>query len=318
MAASNEQQVIPTHVQSALTHGVGSFFTTPFTTIRILHQIGYDIPAVQQPSYEVGSLARVGWRPATFRDAKQIINKHGWKALYTGAPTWTAASIVTMITRSQVSELCRSLEILRPITRGSDEAMLSYELRHFGREVFVETLTTCTASFCAYPLRVAGTYQTAQLVGGENGFGMSPWGCIRTIVRAEGSDALIKGLALELLGDITEVFCKAVFRRIVEYYFAPLFSENEAMEDEERTQLEATKLFTITHLTNELALPFCYPLRLANTLAIVNGAPMVAGQQPFAPPGLTSVTSTLGHLWTMPNHRGIFRAVPSIAAKLYC
>ena len=68
--------------------------------------------------------------------------------------------------------------------------MLSYELRHFGREVLTNSIQQCAATVVAYPLRVAGIYSTAQLVGGESIFGVSPLGCIRTIVRMEGSEAL--------------------------------------------------------------------------------------------------------------------------------
>lgn len=86
---------------------------------------------------------------------------------------------------------------------------------------------------------------------------------------------------------------------------------------QERQQIQATKIFTLLHLTQELALPFFYPLRLFNTVQMLNGAPIAAGQEPFAPPGLTSFAGCTAHFWPMPTHRGIFRAIPSMASRIY-
>jgi len=300
-----------------LSHGLGSLVTTPFRCIKILHQIGYDIPAGTQAPYETGSTARSGWRPATWRDARELIKKHGWKGLYTGAPCWAADTIATTVTKMQVNELLRSLDLVKPIIRGSTESMTSYELRTFGQEIMVESMQQCISTVVAYPLRVAGTYATAQLVGGENIYSSSPWGAIRSVIRLEGSDALYKGLFVELAADVVEVVTKATFKRLVEYYLGHLFVAGDDLDDSERQQIQATKIFTLLHLTQELALPFFYPLRLFNTVQMLNGAPIAAGQEPFAPPGLTSFAGCTAHFWPMPTHRGIFRAIPSMASRIY-
>ena len=59
--------------------------------------------------------SRVGWRPQNFTDIRALMKKHGWKAVYSGAPIWAADSMVTIVTQMQVSELCRSLEVLRSV-----------------------------------------------------------------------------------------------------------------------------------------------------------------------------------------------------------
>lgn len=71
----------------------------------------------------VWSGRRSGWRPATWRDARELIKKHGWKGLYTGAPCWAADTIATTVTKMQVNELLRSLDLVKPIIRGSTESM---------------------------------------------------------------------------------------------------------------------------------------------------------------------------------------------------
>ena len=56
-------------------------------------------------------------------------------------------------------------------------------------------------------------------------------------IRLEGSDALYKGLFVELAADVVEVVTKATFKRLVEYYLGHLFVAGDDLDDSVSCQI---------------------------------------------------------------------------------
>jgi hypothetical protein len=223
---------------------------------------------------------------------------------------------VTGFTKQKVGNALAEISMFKPIQRGQNEPMLSYELRDFARECSTEAIKQCAATAVAFPLRVLGTKVTAQMVGRETIYSANPWSGIRAIIAEEGAGSLYKWLFLELAADVTQVVAQAITLRLMNYYLGPLFNLPETSSEEEQEQLKQTKAWTIQNLSYELAVPAHYSLRLMGTILMVNDSAIAAGRSPFSPP-VHTISACFDHLRTLPNHRGVLRSIPTVFAKAY-
>jgi len=294
---------------------------TPFKCLKLMFQMGYD-PAdpFLSKAYETSNTARVGLRPVMLARLKGMKDNHTLGTLFTGARYWALEAGVSTFVSSEVKKLMSRTKIYDPEhthPRGPDEGLISYELKLFGREFFAKATAQCAGSICAFPLTVLGTRVTAQIVGGESVYSQFyPTLALRKLVAEEGWDAVYGLLALHLAGDVVQVFSSLITTRLAENYARPLIAMPEDASDEDKLQFETFKNFIASWVAYEAASPFWYPIRLAETLLIVNGCPIAAGQLPFAPP-ISGFWDTMAHLWTLPNHRGIFRGIGTTSSKLF-
>ena len=227
-----------------------------------------------------------------------------------------ADTVVSGLAKQKVGAYLGETAMFKPIQRGQDEEIWSYELRDFARECSSEAIKQCAATALAFPLRVLGTKVTAQIVGGETIYSSNPWSGIRAIIAEEGAEGIYKWLLLELTADVAQVVAQAITLRLINYYLGPLFTLPETASEEEQMQLKQTKGWTIQNLSFEMAVPAHYSLRLVGTILTVNGSAIAAGRPPFSPP-VQTVSECFNHLRTLPNHRGVLRSIPTVFAKLY-